>query len=54
MAKPESPDAAHLVIPSFRQNNISISIISSTPKEVVPLNNAVIALPQAELPIIIE
>jgi hypothetical protein len=54
MAEPESPNAAHLVISSFRQNNISISIISSTPEKVVALDRAVVPLPQAELPVVIE
>ena len=53
MSESECPHSPHLVILSFRQDDVPVGVIGTTPKEVVALNHAVITLPQAEFSIVV-
>ena len=54
MSESECPYSPHLVILSFRQDDVPVGVIGTTPEEVVALNHAVITLPQAEFSIVVQ
>ena len=54
VSESEGPHSAHLVVPGFCQDNVSVAVVGTPREKIVPLNRAVVTLPHADLAVVIQ